>query len=347
MARKPARRPQASKKASARRAKAAGSRSPHSRLGLVASGAVAAVVLVVGAMLAFSPDPVPPAPATVGIAKPPPPAGTPAGAPARSAALVTRAAPEPQVAAVPPRPKPAWERNAMPASVAPGQPMIAIVIDDMGVDRARSDKAMELPAPLTLAYLAYARDLAAQAGAARAAGHELLVHVPMEPSGAGADPGPNALLTALGPAELARRIDWNLTQFDRFVGINNHMGSRATEDAALMDTVMTRLAARGLLFLDSRTSGATVAQSAAARHGIPALRRDVFLDHDPSPIAVRTALLEVEEVARRQGHAIAIGHPKDATIDALREWLPDARARGFALVPVSAIARRANEPVTR
>ena len=70
----------------------------------------------------------------------------------------------------------------------------------------------------------------------------------------------------------------------------------------------------------------------------------MFLDHAPSPIAVRSALLDVEEVARRQGHAIAIGHPKDATIDALAEWLPDARARGFALVPVSAVAARLAAP---
>ena len=107
-----------------------------------------------------------------------------------------------------------------------------------------------------------------------------------------------------------------------------------------MAAVMTKLRDRGLLFLDSRTSSATVAYSEAEKQGIPALRRDVFLDHDPSPIAVRAALDQVEEIARRQGHAIAIGHPKDATIEALAEWLPDVRARGFALVPVSAVALR-------
>ncbi len=217
--------------------------------------------------------------------------------------------------------------------------MIAVVIDDMGLDRARSERTVELPAPLTLAYLAYARDLVTQTGAARAAGHELLVHVPMEP-GPGADPGPNALVLDLTPAELHRRIEWNLSQFGEFVGINNHMGSKATADRPVMAAVMIELRARGLLFLDSRTSSATVAQSEAERHGIPALRRDVFLDHDPSPIGVRSALLDVEEVARRQGHAIAIGHPRDTTIDALAEWLPDVRTRGFALVPVSAVAMR-------
>lgn len=218
--------------------------------------------------------------------------------------------------------------------------MIAVVIDDMGLDRARSRRAAALPAPLTLAYLAYAEDLATQTANARTAGHELLMHVPMEPGGESADPGPNAVLTGLTAAELDRRIDWNLSRFSNFVGVNNHMGSKATSDHAAMAAVMSALRDRGLLFLDSRTSGATVAYAEAKRHGIPALRRDVFLDHDPSPIAVRSALLEVEAVARRQGHAIAIGHPKDATIDALAEWLPDVRSRGFVLVPVSAVALR-------
>jgi polysaccharide deacetylase 2 family uncharacterized protein YibQ len=191
---------------------------------------------------------------------------------------------------------------------------------------------------LTLAYLAYADDLLKQTGAARLVGHELLVHVPMEPGSASTDPGPNAVLTTLTPEELTRRIEWNLSQFSGFVGINNHMGSKATSDRTVMAEVMAALKQRGMLFLDSRTAGTTIAESEAVKAGIPALRRDVFLDHDPSPIAVRAALLQVEKVAQRQGFAIAIGHPKDATIGALSEWLPDVRARGFAIVPVSTIA---------
>lgn len=197
---------------------------------------------------------------------------------------------------------------------------------------------MDLPGPLTLAYLAYADDLLKQTGAARLVGHELLVHVPMEPGSASTDPGPNAVLTTLTPEELTRRIEWNLSQFSGFVGINNHMGSKATSDRTVMAEVMAALKQRGMLFLDSRTAGTTIAESEAVKAGIPALRRDVFLDHDPSPIAVRAALLQVEKVAQRQGFAIAIGHPKDATIGALSEWLPDVRARGFAIVPVSTIA---------
>ncbi|MBN42728.1 MAG: hypothetical protein CL573_04470 [Alphaproteobacteria bacterium] len=253
---------------------------------------------------------------------------------------VIPAAPEPLVASVPPRPdKATWQRYAVPAVAAPWQPMIAVVIDDMGLDRSRSEHVVRLPAPLTLAYLAHARDLETQTVDARDAGHELLVHLPMEP-GRNVDPGPHAVLVDLSPEEINRRIEWNLSQFEGFVGVNNHMGSKATANLPTMSVVMKALRTRGLLFLDSRTTAETVAQSEAALQGIPALRRDVFLDHDPTLIAVRSVFRDVEDIARRQGHAIAIGHPKDTTIDALAEWLPDARARGFALVPISAIAVR-------
>lgn len=313
---------------------------PSRLVGLVwvTAGALGVAVLTLVAILMFGPGAhETPAPriATTQI-----PGVTPRPAPQPQSEITPEPPVAPQVAAdPPPAPVPAWRENAMPVAAAPGQPMIAVVIDDMGLDRARSARTSALPSPLTLAFLAYGRDLHTQTGAARAAGHELLVHVPMEP-GAGAEPGPNALLTSLTPAEFDRRIDWNLSQFDHFVGINNHMGSKATSDPTAMAAVMSKLRDRGLLFLDSRTSGATVAHAEAEEHGIPALRRDVFLDHDPSPIAVRAALDKVEKIARRQGHAIAIGHPRDATIEALEEWLPDVRARGFALVPLSAVALR-------
>ena len=321
--------------------------SGHGRLAKVALGVLVLAALVVAGLIVFAPAPYKTVPRVATVAVPPaprPPAVVPPvvpqPGPAPDVDISSAFPPLPEMAALPDLPPPTWIRNAVKALVAPGQPMIAVVIDDMGLDRARAQQTVDLPGPLTLAYLAYADDLAGQTRSARAAGHELLVHVPMEPGSASTDPGPNALLTTLTPVELARRVDWNLSQFSGFVGINNHMGSKATSDRPSMDVVMAALKLRGLLFLDSRTSGATVAQDAASDAGIPALRRDVFLDHDPSPLAVRAALLQVEKVAQEQGFAIAIGHPKDATIAALSEWLPDVQARGFAIVPVSAIARQ-------
>lgn len=233
----------------------------------------------------------------------------------------------------------AWLKNAVAMAIPNGQPMIAVVIDDVGLDRRRSRRAMALPAPVTIALMAYAEDAREQAATARKGGHELLVHMPMEPGDAGEYPGPNALLSDLPEAEFARRLEWNLTQFAGYVGVNNHMGSKLTSNPAALAPVMAALKQRGLMFLDSRTTGLTKGLEVARLHGVPAVERNVFIDHDVSPIAVRAALIRTEELAQRNGFAVAIGHPKDVTLDALEEWLPEVKARGFAVVPVTTIVR--------
>jgi uncharacterized protein len=239
--------------------------------------------------------------------------------------------------------QPAWIRNAVITVVPPGRVPVAIVIDDMGVDRARSDRAVALPTPLTLAFLPYARSFEAQIAMARDRGHEILVHMPMQPIGT-EDPGPGALTVGLGSDEIRRRVGAALDRAGPVVGINNHMGSRFTVERDAMRPVLEELQARGLLFLDSRTAGATVGPALARKLDLPYAARDVFLDNDPSLAAVQARLAELEAVARRQGHGVAIGHPHDGTLTALAAWLPSAAARGFAVVPVSTIVRMSHEP---
>jgi polysaccharide deacetylase 2 family uncharacterized protein YibQ len=216
--------------------------------------------------------------------------------------------------------------------------MIAVVIDDMGLNRALSRRAISLKG-LTLSYLPYGEDLPAQTAEARAAGHELLVHVSMAPDGHG-NAGPNALLPGLSEDEIARRLDWALGRFTGYVGINNHMGSRFTADQKGMTEVLARLKSRGLLFLDSRTTSHTVGPQIARQLGVPFAERGVFLDNVETVEAVRSRLAELEALARREGAAVAIGHPKEATLAALDPWIAQLPARGFVLVPLSAIVRR-------
>ena len=235
---------------------------------------------------------------------------------------------------------PEWRRNAV-AVVAPIEaPWIAIVIDDMGLDRANSARAVRLPGPLTLAYLPYAEGLAAQTARARAAGHELLVHIPMEPMSAAEDPGPNALATTLDRDEIARRLDWALDRFEGYVGASNHMGSRFTADAAAMRGVLEELRDRGLMFLDSRTTARTKGRGVAEAAGVPFVERDVFLDNELSAAAIERQLDLAAAIARRRGHAVAIGHPHTVTLEVLERRLPELVRRGFVLVPVAAIAAR-------
>lgn len=230
-------------------------------------------------------------------------------------------------------------RSSDLVSLEPGRPMIAVVIDDVGLDQPRSRAAIALPGPLTIAMLPYGYNLPDLAMETRRQGHELLVHMPMEPLDPGANPGPRALLTGLGPKELRQRVAWDLEQFSGYVGINNHMGSRFTANEAGMRIVMDEVRARGLLFLDSVTSRNTTGFRLAAKAGVPHAVRDIFLDHDIALPAIRKQLGKVEATARRQGHAIAIGHPHDETLEALRAWLPTLRGKGFQIVPISAIVR--------
>ncbi len=262
----------------------------------------------------------------------------PAPAPAPAEARLAPAAQVPSEARpAPAAPAPAWRRFAAAAPEAAGRPLIAVVIDDLGHSPGPMQRTIGLRAPLTLAFLPYGRDLPAHAAAARRAGHEVLVHLPMEPVDSAQDPGPNALRSALGAQELSRLLAWQLSRFDGYAGVNNHMGSRFSADRAGMAVVMAEVKVRGLLYLDSRTTPDTVAPVLARRLGVPAAHRDVFLDNDQNTESVRERLSALEDVARRQGYAVAIGHPHPGTLDVIEDWLIDLEARGFALAPVSAI----------
>jgi polysaccharide deacetylase 2 family uncharacterized protein YibQ len=236
-----------------------------------------------------------------------------------------------------PAPQPAWKRNAVAVDVPAGAPMIAVVLDDIGVDKRRSARAVALPGPLTMAYLPYADDLQAQTAEARRRGHELLVHMPMQPKGHNSDPGPNVLDMRLGAIEVLSRIEWNLSQFTGYVGVNNHMGSLFTESEEGMRLVAESLRDRGLLFLDSLTSPRSVGTTMADAFAVPNTTRDVFLDNTDTQAEVEMRLAQTERVARKVGTAIAIGHPRDATIAVLQRWIPRAREQGFALVPLSRV----------
>lgn len=232
-----------------------------------------------------------------------------------------------------------WEARAIaPPQVRAGA-YVAIVIDDLGMDRARTMRLASLPGPLTFAFLSYAPEIDAQSREARARGHEILLHMPMEPEGR-EDPGPGALRVALSDDDIRARTAAALDRLPLAMGLNNHMGSRFTRDPRALRPVIEELAGRGLLFLDSRTSGASVGTDLARRLGVPSAGRDVFLDNEIDARAIRTQLAELERVASRRGSAIAIGHPHEATIEALAQFVPEMMGRGLQLVGVSAIVRQ-------
>ncbi|MEM9682209.1 MAG: divergent polysaccharide deacetylase family protein [Pseudomonadota bacterium] len=245
-----------------------------------------------------------------------------------------------QLAALPmPRTAP-WIRNAVRLPEKSRDAMIAIIIDDMGIDQKRSKAIINLSAPLTLAFISYGYNLDKLTDAARVAGHEIMLHLPMEPLDPEANPGPKALMTTVSVEENRQRLLWALSRMDGIVGLNNHMGSKFTTWLPGMQMVMEEVAARGLLFVDSFTHNESVGFMLAQRGKLPSTARDVFIDHDIDTPAIERRLRELEKIARRRGYAIGIAHPHDLTREALQWWIVDAQARGFDFVPVSHIVRR-------
>ncbi|MFP4312982.1 MAG: divergent polysaccharide deacetylase family protein [Alphaproteobacteria bacterium] len=230
-------------------------------------------------------------------------------------------------------PKPQWDGKT--------RAKIAIIIDDMGVSRNYTQEVVDLPAPLTLAFLPYAERLETFTKPSMQKGHELIIHVPMEPMNPDLDLGPAGLTTDLDREAFLQRLDEDIfSSFEGYVGINNHMGSKLTQDEEAMNWLMPVLKERDLLFVDSKTIHTSVAAKTAHQYGVEYAERDVFLDHYDTLESVIAALDQLEKTAKRNGQAIAIGHPKKNTIEALKLWMPSIKERGLELVPVSALVQK-------
>jgi polysaccharide deacetylase 2 family uncharacterized protein YibQ len=230
------------------------------------------------------------------------------------------------------------------AVMAETRPLIAIVIDDMGVDQKRSDRAVKnLPSGVTFAYLPYARHIQKQVDTAKQQGHEIILHLPWEADNEKSYPGVDFLSIEMPLNKLRENLKNNLDGFQGYVGVNNHMGSKFSRDKAGLEIVMQELKSRNVFFLDSKTTPKSIAEKIATQHGVRTTHRDVFIDHTETAKAVNKALKEIEAGALRRGSAIAIGHPKDLTLSALESWLPTLEAKGFELVPLSAVLQYREE----
>ena len=232
---------------------------------------------------------------------------------------------------------PSPEPNAEPRPTGmPARDLkLAIVIDDAGNNLQELKPYLEFPAPLTFAVLPQLRHSASAAELVRAHGHEVILHLPMAAI-SGMNPGPGTISAELSEAEIQVLLEHNFASISGAVGTNNHMGSAGTADERIMDTVMAYLADTGKFFVDSRTTASSVASVYASKHGVPFMARDVFLDHDRDPAAIRSALRQGLAVARKQGHAVLIGHSSVHEVAAaLLEAYPDLQEQGYVVVPLS------------
>ena len=231
-------------------------------------------------------------------------------------------------------------RRERVAPVPPPLPVgrLALVLDDLGHNLDElTRRAIALPAPITYAILPERSRSGRVFTEIRRAGKQALLHMPMEPNpGAPVGPGKPVVNVGMDSAEIRRVVAEGLDGLPGVVGLNNHMGSRATRSRPEMDAVMVEIAARGLIFLDSRTTPMSVAHVAASSQGIPNLRNDLFLDVDTEdPEEIRRRLQRLLEIARRRGWAIGIGHIHPSTIAVLEEFLPTVDPEDVQLVPLS------------
>lgn len=216
---------------------------------------------------------------------------------------------------------------------------IAIVLDDFGY-LSWNDRLIErfcaLPQSLTLAILPNEGKVKDIVDLVQRHDHEVLIHLPMEPENyPEKNPGEDAIFTTQDNATIRQLVRAAIRRIPGAVGLNNHMGSKATADVRVMEQVLTEVKKNKLLFLDSRTTAASVAYGTALALNIPALQRDLFIDTVDETAAIEARLWELAELAAAQGQAIGIGHDREHTLLALESILPRLETRGFLFVPLS------------
>lgn len=232
-------------------------------------------------------------------------------------------------------PEPSASPTASPKSAAAAEstgPKLALIIDDCGqwVDIERGFIA--LPVPITLSVLPHVHASAQIAQEAKAAGKGVMLHLPMETL-SGVYPGPGEVTTEMSDAQVTAQVEDDLAQVPLATGVNNHEGSKGSADARVMRDVIDVLQKHGnLFFIDSRTNAASVGASTAAAAGVPSASRDVFLDNKADVAYSEQQLRDAAALAKKNGSAIAIGHPRATTLEAVRALIPEFQAEGIDFV---------------
>lgn len=228
-----------------------------------------------------------------------------------------------------------------PAHATESAPVIAIIIDDLGDRLPEGEQAIALPGPVACAFLPHTPYAASLARRAAEAGKEVLLHLPLQAVDHNYLLGPGALTLDESERQFRVTLRRDLASIPQVQGVNNHMGSLLTRHPGAMGWLMSELAAHGgLFFVDSYTTVQSVALQLADENNIPAARRDVFLDNDTAPEAIRFQFERLLTIARRQGHAIAIGHPHPTTLAVLAEELARLPETGVTLVPVRTLIQQ-------
>ncbi|MBO4285410.1 MAG: divergent polysaccharide deacetylase family protein [Alphaproteobacteria bacterium] len=212
-------------------------------------------------------------------------------------------------------------------------PFVAIVVDDLGINVPRTKDILSIKAPLTTSFLTYGKHLQEFYQESLSAGHEVMIHAPMEPKSS-SDAAPDELKVSMSDEEIEKNFLQMISKFNGagVLFVNNHMGSLFTENREKLNIVMKILKREGLFFLDSKTTSDTVGEEVARENGVEYIKRDVFLDNKNEAEHIKKQLERLENIARKQGYAVAICHPKSQTVRVLSEWLESLENKDVKLV---------------
>ncbi len=220
---------------------------------------------------------------------------------------------------------------------------VAIVIGGLGLSQTGTQQAIaKLPPEVTLAFAPHGNSIGRWMQEGRRQGHEIVMQVPLEPFDyPNVNPGRNTLTVSAAAAENLKNLHWVLSRTTNYTGVMNYMGARFVADPAAMGSFMAELGKRGLLYLDDGSSARSLAPELALKDGVPFASGDAIIDQAGDRDAILKKLDQLESIARAKGFAIGTGSAFDVTVDAVAQWVAEARQRGIEIVPVSALA---NDP---
>ncbi|MEN6541659.1 divergent polysaccharide deacetylase family protein [Parvibaculum sp.] len=235
----------------------------------------------------------------------------------------------------------AWKVYARPLPKGlPDGPRVAVVVSGMGISESATAHAIEvLPPEVTLSFAPYGARLQEWIGKARAAGHEVLLELPMEPFGYPQnDPGPYTLLTNLQAPENISRLEWQMSRFAGYAGVMNYQGARFTSAADALSPILAALKSRGLMYVDNGTSQRSLAPKLGGEIGLPVAQGTRMIDPVQNPDVIKQSLSMLEDSAKQSGLAVGIASAFPVTVDEVARWAEGLKGNGVVLVPVTATA---------
>ncbi|MEL7030067.1 MAG: divergent polysaccharide deacetylase family protein [Pseudomonadota bacterium] len=230
---------------------------------------------------------------------------------------------------------------ARPFDDADGRPRVGLILSGLGLSQTTTQAAIrELPAEITLSFVPYARNLETWTREAKAAGHEVMLELPMEPFDYPAnDPGPYTLLTSNSRAENERRMEWLMSRFTGYFGVINYLGGKFTASNTSLKPVLQALEARGIAYIDDGFSQRTVLKTVQNNVDGEWTVVDRVIDARLAAAQIDSRLLELEALAIQNGSALGKGSAYPVTIDHIKSWVAEVDDRGYALSPASAVLR--------